>query len=425
MIKKGYTLTECLIALAIVAVLSAILLPMASKLRPDGNKVKYLKVYDSIAEAVLNIQGTRLYPREDFEKHIDYTNNIFTNFSQQSNKAGVAIGDSDNGSKKLCQALELAFMGETDDGSKCSNNYNANLDAVSALSDPTFVATNGTSFYIQTLHNHPNESPTTSGDGQYRTEIYFDINGDKEPNQVGEDIFQVNVLANGKVYPADEKGASYLSTRQNWMKRSFVGTNNFTADDNYKLKCFAHYYPNRERCSTCQEMEMEENGEECKTCAQLGKHEFGKGTPDFRCRTCEEEQKIDFEGECIDNCSQVDGVEVNNGDKVTCKQCSKEGKYYNSEKKTCCKMAIETKYTLIGAYGVKLRTSSNNDFKIDYVQKYQAEGKNGGRPVSSYNLGTFKSNCASIAREIFPNNFVGLEGDPPYTAIPTNVEECD
>ena len=43
--KKGYTLAEILIALAIVGVISAVMLPLVNKYSPDAEKVMYLKTY--------------------------------------------------------------------------------------------------------------------------------------------------------------------------------------------------------------------------------------------------------------------------------------------------------------------------------------------------------------------------------------------
>ena len=53
--KRGYTLTEALIALGIVGVVSALVLPFAKSCMPDSQKVVYLKTYDSIVSAVRSV----------------------------------------------------------------------------------------------------------------------------------------------------------------------------------------------------------------------------------------------------------------------------------------------------------------------------------------------------------------------------------
>ena len=54
--KFGYTLAETLIALGIVGVLAALMLPMINKIKPDTTNISYLKVYDVINEAITMVQ---------------------------------------------------------------------------------------------------------------------------------------------------------------------------------------------------------------------------------------------------------------------------------------------------------------------------------------------------------------------------------
>ena len=64
--KFGYTLAETLIALGIVGVLAALMLPMINKIKPDTTKISYLKVYDVINEAVdIMINNQTVYPLEN------------------------------------------------------------------------------------------------------------------------------------------------------------------------------------------------------------------------------------------------------------------------------------------------------------------------------------------------------------------------
>lgn len=42
--KKAFTLAEALIALGVVGIVAALMLPLANKTKPDAMKVKYLKL---------------------------------------------------------------------------------------------------------------------------------------------------------------------------------------------------------------------------------------------------------------------------------------------------------------------------------------------------------------------------------------------
>ena len=55
--KFGYTLAEVLIALGIVGFISAIMLPMINKVKPDPTKVTYIKTFDAIMAATHEIAG--------------------------------------------------------------------------------------------------------------------------------------------------------------------------------------------------------------------------------------------------------------------------------------------------------------------------------------------------------------------------------
>ena len=50
--KKGFTLQEALITIAIIGIVAAAVLPSVQKLFPDENKLKYMKAYNSLASNI-------------------------------------------------------------------------------------------------------------------------------------------------------------------------------------------------------------------------------------------------------------------------------------------------------------------------------------------------------------------------------------
>ena len=61
--KKGFTLVEILIAMALVAILVAIMSPNIARIRPDKEKALFIKAYTRTEIAVVNmINDTEMYP---------------------------------------------------------------------------------------------------------------------------------------------------------------------------------------------------------------------------------------------------------------------------------------------------------------------------------------------------------------------------
>ena len=63
--KKGYTLAEALIAMGVVGVVAALMLPLMNKYRPDGDKALFIRTHDSIVEATnILVNDESIYPLE-------------------------------------------------------------------------------------------------------------------------------------------------------------------------------------------------------------------------------------------------------------------------------------------------------------------------------------------------------------------------
>lgn len=77
--KKGFTIVEILLTLAIILIILGFLLPTLKKATPDENAVKYRNAYYSLAGAVANILA-----EPDASENLDNTtSNVCTSISQQ------------------------------------------------------------------------------------------------------------------------------------------------------------------------------------------------------------------------------------------------------------------------------------------------------------------------------------------------------
>jgi prepilin-type N-terminal cleavage/methylation domain-containing protein len=212
--KHGYTLAELLISITIIGVLTAIILPLVNKYKPDANKAIYLTTYDSIVTAVQNmINNDKIYPmpsNNDADSYLNYplTNQVAVTID------GTAISAN---SAKFCNVLALSF--NTLGTISCSSTY----DALPTF-EKSFQTTNGVVFQVFT-----NQTTTV-----YQSDIYIDVNGENKgkncfysDNCKNPDRFKFLVAASGKVYPADKKGQSYVATRTN-MKQTADTANNYT-----------------------------------------------------------------------------------------------------------------------------------------------------------------------------------------------------
>ena len=75
--KRAFTLAEALIAIGVVGVVAALVLPLANKARPDEMKISYLKTYDSLSMAVNSLtNASKLYNPVLYSNELSKTYNI-------------------------------------------------------------------------------------------------------------------------------------------------------------------------------------------------------------------------------------------------------------------------------------------------------------------------------------------------------------
>jgi len=235
--KHAHTLSEVLIALGIVGILGAVVAPMASKFKPDINKVKFLKNYDAIVQANNDmIYQDTLFPEKDtnYEYPTDPLYN--TNSGFVGKNAGQEVFEA--GTNKYCRVLGYYLIGNQNEAN-CSEDY---FDSING--NPSFTSINGTDYWVYTNKG----DPAANNQVFYRTNIFMDIDGDGEgknclynpQNCPMPDRFRITVKANGDTLPADPKGRQYLRTRTNYRldKNENPTVNDSTDESQEKFNFF-------------------------------------------------------------------------------------------------------------------------------------------------------------------------------------------
>ena len=241
--KKGYTLAEILITLGIIGIVSALIFPLANRMRPNENKVKFLQTYDAIAKVVkelandssvypaagtINIAGTPTsvsYLRCPFCNVyvMDNTGNIF----RRPNKLGSLIAERFN-SDANTNTIQSILNYDPDSNGNYYDNLYTFLETNRRLDDPHFTTDNGIEIYSYTYVQNPATNGLNSID--YATYVYFDIDGAGQGNGCfsldggcqEQDIFKLRIDGDGTVIPADPLGAAYLRTRNNLYQRNNI-----------------------------------------------------------------------------------------------------------------------------------------------------------------------------------------------------------
>ena len=206
--KQGYTLAEALIALTIVGIVSAILLPISTKFAPDTDKITYLKTYDSIVKVIEQaVNNPRIYPT--MVNNNNYQEFPLVNIAR-AQIGDVVFGDQNVGDNKLCDVLAYGLNGDNN----CEQG--------------NFTSPQGVGYSVSTtIDNNANT---------YFSVVEFDINGvgngnDCSYNDVNcpnPDRFQLFVTARGDVIPRDSMGQYYIATRHSYRKNNDADLTRFT-----------------------------------------------------------------------------------------------------------------------------------------------------------------------------------------------------
>lgn len=215
--KNGFTLAELVVALGVIGIITALIIPAAHKLMPDNNKVLYLKAYDTISTTIDGLKNnSKLYPICSKDNIDCASHPLFSNRKPLLAPFNVANDDRFEGKTKLCNLLAFSFDDLNNANCK-SDRYT--YDASTFGNNVSFVSKNGMQWIVS-----PYEYSYDASSARFQTDIWVDINGSAEPNCIYSDAcqkpdrFKFMVAADGTIVQADPKGIAYSNTRKTFTK---------------------------------------------------------------------------------------------------------------------------------------------------------------------------------------------------------------
>lgn len=205
---KGFTLTELMIALAVIGIIVAIVTPTIMKTRPNKNKMMIKKTFYTTEQIVSTlINDTRLYPdmREacdsDWLANNTETDNVYCAWGFDYTNKVNSEGEVYQGATKFSGLFKsrLNVKSETGNVFYTTDGVKWDLSGTEGAWKPGFVS-----------------GPKDAGIGK----ILIDVNGDDPPNArqkaSSEDDFDqyvIEVMATGKLKVADDdtKAIEYVT----------------------------------------------------------------------------------------------------------------------------------------------------------------------------------------------------------------------
>ena len=203
--RRGFTLAEVLITLAIIGVVAAAMAPTIGNLIPDKNKAQVIKIYKTIADI---------------------------NESLLNNPSLYYSGGTDCQGLKCTQQpldspynMDSKYSGNTKYPYLLASHLQTTDDPVTNVTGIKFTTVDGIVWYVWYY-------PTG------RAQIKIDLNGDEKPNKVYStncdkpDSFMFNLDADGKLQPGDALTDAYLKNpvKLNDKKKDYKTAESLTGD---------------------------------------------------------------------------------------------------------------------------------------------------------------------------------------------------
>lgn len=213
---KGFTLTELMVAMAVVGILVAVVTPAIMKTRPNKNKMMIKKTFYTTEQIVSTlINDERLYPdMSDFcDGHElaegEDPNTLYCAWGFDYDNSATFEGVNYNGSTKFSRLFASRLNVKRESGNTYFTSDGVRWDLAGTVGAWNKNAGSVGGF---------NGGAGTAGVGT----ILIDVNGDEAPNCRQNtspcsaddfDQYQIQVLANGKmrINPADSRAVDYAT----------------------------------------------------------------------------------------------------------------------------------------------------------------------------------------------------------------------
>lgn len=182
--KKGFTLTELMVALAVIAVLSAIMMPIMHKLRPNQDVLMVKRAFN-LAQTVVSEMANdpRCYPQLSYDEQF-----IFENGKGYEECTAYNDPNEDDAGAKF-RAI-FADIANIQDNGNSKDNMQWN-------------------FYSDLEHADGSTNVCESN-------MYIKVDTDRN-NDKAHDTFEFRVCANGKIFIDEDDYDSYVDGHYNWV----------------------------------------------------------------------------------------------------------------------------------------------------------------------------------------------------------------
>lgn len=207
---KGFTLTELMIALAVIGILVAVVTPAIMKTRPNKNKMMVKKTFYTTEQIVSTlINDERLYPdmRDVCGEGVvpGADPNVYCAYGFDYDESVTYEGVEYEGDTKFAELFKSRL----------------NVKRDSAEDDLVFYTTDGVKWDLTETKGawSAGAEPGDFNTGRIGT-IIIDVNGDEEPNarqsdsdEDSFDTYEIQILSNGKmrIDPADSRAVDYAT----------------------------------------------------------------------------------------------------------------------------------------------------------------------------------------------------------------------
>ena len=207
---KGFTLTELMIALAVIGILVAVVTPAIMKTRPNKNKMMVKKTFYTTEQIVSTlINDERLYPdmRDVCGEGVvpGADPNVYCAYGFDYVESVTYEGVEYEGDTKFAELFKSRL----------------NVKRDSAEDDLVFYTTDGVKWDLRETKGawSAGAEPGDFNTGRKGT-IIIDVNGDEEPNarqsdsdEDSFDTYEIQILSNGKmrIDPADSRAVDYAT----------------------------------------------------------------------------------------------------------------------------------------------------------------------------------------------------------------------